>query len=82
MCHFCLRFWLFDMASQSGQGKKESVIQRVVQLGFSASEAARSFHVSERLAWRWVQNYRRSGNFGQKAVVVVGKFQHKNRTPD
>ena len=67
MCHFCLRLWLFDMAPQSGQGKKESVIWAVVQLGFLASEAARCFHVSEMSARRWVQNYQRSGNFGRKA---------------
>ena len=67
MCHFCLRLWLFDMAPQSGQGKKESVIWTVVQLGFSASEAARHFNVSERSARRWVQNYHRLGNFGRKA---------------
>ena len=47
--------------------KKESVIRTVVKLGFSASEAPRRFHVSERTALRWVQNYRRSGIFGRKA---------------
>ena len=55
------------MAPPSGQGKKESIIRAVVQLGFSASEAARRFQVSERSAWRWVQNYQSSGNFCRKA---------------
>ena len=50
----------------------------MVQLGFSASEAAMSFHVSESSARRWVQNYRRSGNFGQKA----GSGSWKISTPE
>ena len=66
------------MAPQSGQGKKENVIRVVVQLVFSASEAARRFHVSERSARRWVQNYQRSGNFGRKA----GSGNWKISTPE
>ena len=66
------------MAPHSGQGKKESVIRAVVQLGFSASEAARRFHVAERSARRWVQNYQRSGNFGRKA----GSGSWKISTPE
>ena len=72
MCRFCLRLWLFDMAPQSGQGKKESVIRIVVQFGFSTYEAARRSHVSEMTALKWVKNYRRSGIFGRKAEVVDG----------
>ena len=55
------------MAPQSGQGKKESVIRVVIQFDFSASEAARRFHVSGRTTRRWVQNYRPSGIFDRKA---------------
>ena len=66
------------MAPQSGQGKKESVIRTVVQLGFSASEAARRFHVSEMTALTWVQNYRRLGIFGHKA----GSGRWKISTPE
>ena len=52
---------------------KESVIRAVIQLGFSTSEAARRFHVSE---------------MGAKIIDVreflaeklEGKFQHQNRT--
>ena len=46
---------------------KESVIRALIQLGSSASEAARRFHVSESSARRWVQNYQRSGNVGRKS---------------
>ena len=62
------------MAPQSDQGTKESVIRAVVQLGFSASEAARRFHVSERSVRWWVQNYQRSGNFGRKAGSASWKI--------
>ena len=55
------------MVPQSGQGKKESVIRPVIHLAFSASEAARRFHVSGRTARRCVQNYRRSGIFYRKS---------------
>ena len=46
----------------------------MVQLGCSASKAARHFHVSERSARRWVHNYRRSGNFGRKAGSGIWKI--------
>ena len=58
---------------------KESVIRAVIQLCFSASEAARRFHVSERSARRWVQNYRRSGNFGGRKA---GSGSWKISTPE
>ena len=50
----------------------------MVQLSFSSSQAARRFHVSERTARRWVENYRRSGNFGPKA----GSGSWKISTPE
>ena len=50
----------------------------MVQLGFSASEAARRFHVSEMTALTCVQNYRRSGIFGRKA----GSGRWKISTPE
>ena len=50
----------------------------MVQVGFSASEAARRFHVSERSAQRCVQNYQRSGNFGRKS----GSGSWKISTPE
>ena len=62
------------MAPQSGQGKKESVIRAVVQLGFAASKASRRFHVPERSARRWAQNYQRSGNFGRNDGSVSWKI--------
>ena len=49
-------------------------MRTMVQFGFSA----RHFHVSERTALTWVQNYRRSGIFGQKA----GHGRWKISTPE
>ena len=69
-----MRLLLFDMAPQSGQGKEESIVWAVIQLGFPASEAAKRSHVSGRTARRWVQNYRCSGILTEKLGVVVGKF--------
>ena len=82
MCHFCPRLWLFDMAPQSGQGKKESVIRAVIQLGFPASKAARCFHISGRTARRWVQNYLCLRILTEKLGVTDGRFHHQNRMPD
>ena len=70
------------MAPQSGQGKKESVIWAVIQLGFPGSEAARHFHISGRKAGDGCKIIYVREFLTEKLGGVNEKFQHQNRTPD